>query len=51
MQCFVQRPDRIHLEDEGMDVSKIFKWIFKKWDEEARKGLLWLRAGTSGGRL
>jgi hypothetical protein len=35
MQCFVGRPDRIHLEDERMDGSIILKWLFKKWDEEA----------------
>jgi hypothetical protein len=28
------RLGRIHLEDEGTDESIIFKWIFKKWDEE-----------------
>jgi hypothetical protein len=51
MQCFTGRPDRIHLEDEGTDGRIIFKRIFKKWDEEARAGLLWLRIGTGGGRL
>jgi len=25
------------------------KWIFKKWDEEAWTGLIWLRIGTEGG--
>jgi hypothetical protein len=25
------------------------KWIFKKWDEEACTGLIWLRIGTEGG--
>jgi hypothetical protein len=31
------------LEDNGTDGSIIFKWIFKKWDEEAWAGLLWRR--------
>jgi hypothetical protein len=35
MHCFMGRPDRIHLEDEGTDGSIILKWIFKKWDKEA----------------
>ena len=35
MRCFVGRPDRIHLEDEGTDGRIILKWIFKQWDEEA----------------
>ena len=26
----------------------ILKWIFKKWDGEARTGLIWLRIGTGG---
>ena len=26
----------------------ILKWIFKKWDEEAWTGLIWLRIGTGG---
>ena len=25
------------------------KWIFKKWNEEARTGLIWLWIGTEGG--
>jgi hypothetical protein len=27
------------------------KMIFKKWDEEAWTGLLWLRIGTDGGHF
>ena len=29
----------------------IFKRIFKKWDEEAWTGLIWLRIGTGGGNF
>jgi hypothetical protein len=32
-----------HLEDQGN-----IKWIFKKWDGEARTGLIWLRIGIGG---
>ena len=27
--------ERVHLEDSGVDVSVILKWIFKKWNEGA----------------
>jgi hypothetical protein len=31
---------REQLEDKGVDVRIILTWIFKKWDGEARTGLL-----------
>ena len=37
-----------HLED--LRVDGRIKSIFKKWDEEAWAGLIWLRIGTGGGR-
>jgi hypothetical protein len=35
----------------GVSGRIILKWILKRWDEEARNGLIWLRIGTSSGRL
>jgi hypothetical protein len=43
--------ERDHLEDLVVDERIVLRWIFKKWDGEARTGLLWLRIGTGGGRL
>jgi hypothetical protein len=39
------------LEDPGADARIILRWIFRKWDVEARTGLIWLRIGTGGGHL
>jgi hypothetical protein len=38
-----------HLEDSGVDVRIILKSIFKKWNEGAWTGLIWLRIWTGGG--
>jgi len=40
-----------HLEKPGLDGRIILRWVFRKWDEVAWTGLLWLRIGTGGGRL
>ena len=40
-----------HLVDLGIDGSVILKCLFKKWDDEAWSGLLWLRTDTCGGFL
>jgi len=29
----------------------MLKWIFKKWDGQARTGLFWVRIGKGGGHL
>jgi hypothetical protein len=40
-----------HLEVIGVDGRIILKWIFRKWDERAWTGLIWLRIGAGGGLL
>jgi len=40
---------RDHLEDPGIDVRTILRWIFRKWDVGAWTGSIWLRIGTGGG--
>jgi len=41
--------ERVHFEDLGVDRRIILKWIFKRWDAEARVGLIWVRTGKGGG--
>jgi len=43
--------DRDNLGDVRIDGKIILKSIFKEWDEETWKRLLWLRIGKSGGHL
>ena len=37
------------MENLGVDMKIILKWIFKRWDREAWAGLLWLRTVTLSG--
>jgi len=41
--------ERDHLEEPGADGRVILRCIFKKWDWEARTGLIWLRICKGGG--
>jgi hypothetical protein len=41
--------ERGHLEDPGVDVGIILRWIFRKWGVETSTGKIWLRIGTGGG--
>ena len=41
---------RDHLEELGLGLKIILKWIFKKWDGKEWAGLIWIRTET-GGRL
>ena len=36
------------MEDSGVGVRIILKWIFEKWDAGAWTGAIWLRIGTGG---
>ena len=42
--------ERGHLEELGLGLKIILKWIFKKWDGKEWAGLIWIRTET-GGRL
>ena len=42
--------ERAHLEDLGVDVRILLKYIFKKWDWGEWTGLIWLRIRTGNGR-
>jgi len=38
-----------HLEDLGVEVRLLLKWISKKFDGLAWTGFIWLRIGTNDG--
>jgi len=40
-----------HLEDLGVDMRIILRWIYRKLDVRALTGSSWLRIGTGGGHL
>ena len=46
-----KREGKNHLENPGVDGSRVLKWIFRKWDVGARTRLIWLRIGTGDGLL
>jgi len=48
--CCGDLREKDQLEDLKIGGWIILKWVFKKWDGEARTGLLWLRMGTGGER-
>jgi hypothetical protein len=37
------------LEDQGIDLRIVLKWMFRKWEEGL--GLMWLGRGSGGGLL
>jgi hypothetical protein len=39
------------LKDPGVDGRIIIRWIFRRWDDVAWTGLIWLRIGRVGGHL
>jgi hypothetical protein len=39
------------LEDPGVDGRIILRWMFRRWDEGAWTGSIWLRKGTGGEHL
>jgi hypothetical protein len=43
--------EREYVESPGVDGSIILGWIFRKWDEVAWTGLIWLRIESGGGHL
>jgi len=40
--------ERDHLEETGLDVGIILRWILRKWDVGTWTGSSWLRKGTGG---
>jgi hypothetical protein len=42
--------ERHHLDDPGIDVRIIVRWIFRKWDG-CMEGLISLSTGTGGGPM
>jgi len=40
-----------NLDDQGVDVGIILRWIFRKWDVGTMTGSIWLKIGTGRGHL
>jgi hypothetical protein len=47
--CWGILGERDHLEEPGLDGWIILRCIFRKWDEGAWTGLIWLRIGQVAG--
>jgi hypothetical protein len=45
------RKRRDYLEETGVDVKIILRWLFRKWYAEAWTGSSWLRIGKDGWNL
>ena len=43
--------EKDHLEDPGIDVRIILRYIIRKWDGGAWTGSIWLSIGIGGGHL
>jgi hypothetical protein len=43
--------ERDNLKDPSMDWRVVIRWIFRKWNEGAWTGSMWLKTGTGGGHL
>ena len=43
--------ERSDLEDRGVDVRIILKWVFKEWDKGVWTGWIWFRIEIGGGLL
>jgi len=51
-KVLVEKPEgKNHLEDPGVDVKIILRWIYRKWHARAWTGSSWLRIGTGVGYL
>jgi hypothetical protein len=46
----VDKPERDHLGDQGIDGMIILRWIFRKW-VRAWDELIWLRIETGSGHV